>query len=163
VGPEDTLQHAAAEGTDEGGPTSTISVRKLTPALGAEISGVDLCRGLDSNAVATIRQALLDHEVIFFRDQPMDTDEQLRFARAFGEIELPLFRTTSSPRQEVLVLDQVEPRGEGADSWHADNTYMDAPPMASILQALQLPSVGGDTCRACPPPTTPSPQLCNGS
>jgi taurine dioxygenase len=130
------------------GPSSGISVRKITPAIGAEVSGIDLSRGLDSHGAAAIRQALLDHEVLFFRDQPMDTDQQLRFARAFGEIDLPLFRTTSSSRPEVLVLDQVAPRGEGADSWHADNTYMEAPPMASILQALHLPSVGGDTCWA---------------
>jgi len=70
----------------------------------------------------------------------------VRFAQYFGAIDEPLFRTTTSDRPEILVLDQVAPKGEGADSWHADNTYMETPPMASILQALVLPDVGGDTC-----------------
>jgi taurine dioxygenase len=145
---EDAVQAAGRERTAESSRRHTISVRKVTAAIGAEVSGVDLSSDLDTHEVATIRQALNNHEVLFFRDQRMDTEQQLRFARAFGEVDLPLFRTTSSPCPEVLVLDQVAPRGEGADSWHADNTYMETPPMASILQALQLPSVGGDTCWA---------------
>ena len=87
--------------------------------------------------------------MLFFRDQPqLSTDAHVRFANYFGDIDIPLFRTKSSDRPEVLVLDQVAPKGEGADSWHADNTYMENPPMGSILQARMLPSVGGDTCFA---------------
>jgi taurine dioxygenase len=51
-------------------------------------------------------------------------------------------------RPEVMVLDQVEPRGQGADNWHSDNTFMAEPPLGSILKSVQLPSVGGDTCFA---------------
>jgi len=142
------VRAAQSEGAYETGSARAISIRRVTAAIGAEVIGPDLASGVDRDEAATIRQALLDHEVLFFRDQAMDTEQQLRFARAFGEVDLPLFRTTSSPRPEVLVLDQVAPRGEGADSWHADNTYMQAPPMASILQALRLPTVGGDTCWA---------------
>jgi taurine dioxygenase len=92
---------------------------------------------------------LVDYLVLFFRDQPMlSVDEHVRFAHYFGEVDLPLFRTKSSERPEVLVLDQVAPKGEGADSWHADNTYMETPPMGSILQARMLPEIGGDTCFA---------------
>ena len=78
----------------------------------------------------------------------MTTDDHIRFAARFGPIGLPPFRTTSSPRPEIIVLDQVAPKGEGADSWHADNTYMQSPPMGSILRAVGLPPVGGDTCFA---------------
>ncbi|HXQ62336.1 MAG TPA: TauD/TfdA family dioxygenase [Acidimicrobiales bacterium] len=127
---------------------ATVVVDKLTAAIGAEVRGVDLSVELDHETVALLRQALLDHLVLFFRDQRMTTDDHIRFAGYFGEIDLPLFRTTSSPRPEVIVLDQVAPKGQGADSWHADNTYMPNPPMGSILRAVLLPPVGGDTCFA---------------
>ncbi len=126
----------------------TITVDTLTAAIGAEIRGVDLSGELDGATVQVLRRALLDHLVLFFRDQTMTTDDHIRFARYFGEIDLPLFRTTSSPRPEIIVLDQVAPKGQGADSWHADNTYMENPPMGSILRAVVLPPVGGDTCFA---------------
>jgi taurine dioxygenase len=126
----------------------TITVDTLTAAIGAEVRGVDLSEELDGATVQVLRQALLDHLVLFFRDQTMTTDDHIRFAGYFGQIDLPLFRTTSSPRPEIIVLDQVAPKGQGADSWHADNTYMENPPMGSILRAVVLPPVGGDTCFA---------------
>jgi len=126
-----------------------IRVVPVTAALGADIHGLDLSQPLDDETVTLIRRALVDHLVLFFRDQkPLSVDEHVRFGRYFGEIDMPLFRTKSSERPEVLVLDQVAPKGEGADSWHADNTYMETPPMGSILQARILPPVGGDTCFA---------------
>jgi taurine dioxygenase len=126
-----------------------IAIEPLTSAIGADVRGVDLAAPLDDAAVRAIRGALNDHLVLFFRDQRMlSVDEHVRFARYFGEIDLPLFRTQSSERAEVLVLDQLAPKGEGADSWHTDNTYMENPPMGSILQARMLPPVGGDTCFA---------------
>jgi taurine dioxygenase len=128
--------------------TTALSVRQSTSVIGAEVRGVDLSSFLSEETVGALRQLLLAHKVLFFRDQTMSEEDQLRFARSFGEIDIPLFRTTSSRSPEVLVLDQVAPRGEGADSWHADNTYMATPPMASILMALRLPRVGGDTCFA---------------
>jgi taurine dioxygenase len=128
--------------------TTALSVRQSTSVIGAEVRGVDLSSSLSEETVAAVRGLLLAHKVLFFRDQTMTEEDQVRFARAFGEIDIPLFRTTSSAAPEVLVLDQVAPRGEGADSWHADNTYMATPPMASVLMALRLPKVGGDTCFA---------------
>ena len=125
-----------------------VQVQPLTATIGAEVGGVDLREPLREDEVEAITEALGRHQVLFFREQAMSAEQQVAFARRFGEIDLPLFRTTSSPVPEVLILDQVAPRGEGADSWHADNTYMETPPMASILQALHLPTIGGDTCFA---------------
>ena len=126
-----------------------IAIKPVTAAIGADVRGIDLSQPLDMATVKVLKDALSDHLVLFFRDQPMlSTDEHIRFAKYFGQIDLPLFRTKSSGRPEVLVLDQVAPKGEGADSWHADNTYMETPPMGSILQARILPNIGGDTCFA---------------
>jgi taurine dioxygenase len=131
------------------GMSVEIRIEPATASVGANVRGLDLSQPLDNATVRTLRAALVDHLVLFFRDQPMlSVDEHVRFGRYFGEIDLPLFRTKSSGRPEVLVLDQVAPKGEGADSWHADNTYMQTPPMGSILQARMLPDVGGDTCFA---------------
>jgi len=125
-----------------------VKVQRLTSSIGAEVSGVDLGSDLDAPTVAALRTALLDHLVLFFRDQELEGDRHVRFAERFGPISVPTFTTGSSTRPEIIVLDQVGPKGEGADSWHADNTYMVEPPMASILRAVQLPAVGGDTCFA---------------
>ena len=125
-----------------------ISVKPLTPTIGAEIAGVDLRDDLDASTVEQIRDALHQHLVIFFRDQDISPDDHVRFSRAFGEINIPAFKPKASVSAEVAILDQINPRGEGADRWHTDNTYMAEPPMGSILRAVQLPSAGGDTCFA---------------
>jgi taurine dioxygenase len=125
-----------------------IEIKPVTPTIGAEIRGVDLREELSSEAVQTIRQALLDHLVVFFRDQDVTPAQHVAFGRRFGELCFPPFMTDHGDDPEILVLDQVAPRGEGTDTWHSDNTFMAEPPLGSILKAIQLPSQGGDTCFA---------------
>src|SRR5437868_11103397 len=125
-----------------------IEVHPLTAAIGAEISGVDLREPLDDNTVAAIRGALLDHLVVFFRDQDLTDEQHLAFALRFGPLSVSPLSTRYQESPSVTVLDQVSPRGEGADEWHSDNTFMARPPLGSILRAEQLPGVGGDTCFA---------------
>ncbi len=127
---------------------ATLEVRPLTAAIGAELSGVDLRQELPDATVAAIRQALLDHLVVFFRGQALSDEEHLALALRFGPLSVPPLATRYQDRPTVTVLDQVSPRGEGADEWHSDNTFMPNPPMGSILRAVQLPAVGGDTCFA---------------
>ena len=129
-------------------PMSTIEIRPLTAAIGAEVSGVDLREPLADDDVACLRQALLDHLVLFFRDQDIDDDQQLAFALRFGPMHVSPLQTVHQDAPEIVVLDQVHPKGEGADEWHSDNTFLAEPPMGSILRAVQLPEVGGDTCFA---------------
>ena len=126
----------------------SIEVTPLTAAIGADVAGVDLRAPLDDDTVAAVRAALLRHLVLFFRDQPLSDEEHLAFALRFGPLSVPPLATKYQDRPTVTVLDQVHPKGEGADEWHSDNTFMDCPPMGSILRAVQLPSVGGDTCFA---------------
>ncbi len=126
---------------------SEIRVEPLTACIGAEIHGVELA-SLDDAAVKEIERALLDHLVVFFRDQKLTREQHLALGRRFGEIQVAPFGPKDAEQPEITVLDQTEPRGVGADRWHTDNTFMPAPPMGSILRALQLPSLGGDTCFA---------------
>ena len=125
-----------------------IEIQPLTAVIGAEVSGVDLAAALDASGVAQLREALLAHQVLVFRDQDLTPESHIAFARHFGEIKLPPVATRHGGPPEVNVIDQTDPRGEGADSWHADNTYTATPPMGSLLRLIQLPAVGGDTAFA---------------
>jgi len=125
-----------------------IEVRVLTPAIGAEISGVDLRQPLEGAQVEAIKEALHAHLVVFFRDQDISSEQQVAFGRAFGELAQLPFMTAHGEMPDVLVLDQTDARGEGTDVWHSDNTFMPEPPMGSILRAVLLPETGGDTCFA---------------
>jgi taurine dioxygenase len=127
---------------------STIEIMPITAAIGAEVRGVDLRDELTDVDVKILRQALLDHLVLFFRDQPVTDDEQLAFALRFGPMHVSPLQTVHQDAPEIVVLDQVHPQGEGADEWHSDNTFLAEPPMGSILRAVQLPDIGGDTCFA---------------
>ena len=119
-----------------------IEFHPTTRNIGAEVTGVDLGKPLDEEQVATIRQGLLDHLVLFFRDQHISDEEHAAFAKQFGTPNLPPMDTSGSP---IHVLDQTDPKGEGGDQWHSDNTFMRIPPMGSLLRAMLLPEVGGDT------------------
>jgi taurine dioxygenase len=126
----------------------TIRVKPLTAVVGAEVEGLSLADDLDDDTVEEIRQAFLDHHVVFFRRQQITDEQHLAFALRFGPLSIPPLATKYQDKPTVTVLDQVSPKGEGADEWHSDNTFMPTPPMGSILRAVQLPRVGGDTCFA---------------
>jgi taurine dioxygenase len=122
-----------------------FDLRLLTAAIGAEVRGVNLAEALTNEQVQALREALLDHLVLVFRDQALTTRVHIETARAFGQIKNPPVATAHGGPPEVNVIDQTQPRGEGADAWHADNTYTACPPMGSLLRVVTLPSVGGDT------------------
>jgi taurine dioxygenase len=125
-----------------------LEITPVTAVIGAEVRGVDLRDDLDDSTVAAIRQALLDHLVLFFRGQELDDEAHLAFALRFGPLSIPPLTTKFQDSPAVTVLDQVAPKGQGADEWHSDNTFMANPPLGSILRSEILPSVGGDTCFA---------------
>jgi taurine dioxygenase len=124
----------------------TLEVTPLAGALGAELSGVDLARELGAETFAEIRQALLDHLVLVFRNQTLTPDRQLALARRFGPpIVDPFIRSPDDqPELMVLVKDTHETHAFG-NVWHSDSTFLERPPLASFLQAREVPPVGGDT------------------
>jgi taurine dioxygenase len=130
--------------------TFRLDVRPLTSTLGAEVHGVSLRDAPDDPEVmAALEQALLDHLVLFFRDQHELTPEsQIRFASWFGPFEYHAFAKPHPDHAELVVLDQTTPERDGANSWHSDSSFMECPAMGSVLRAVQLPSLGGDTCWA---------------
>ena len=126
-----------------------IEIRKLTANIGAEISGVDLSQPLAQSDVDAIRKALWDNLVVFFRGQKTLEDEQhIRLGRYFGTLDLSEIQPNPIAHREIMVLDQTAPKGEGADNWHRDRTYLEKPPLGSILQCVKRAELGGDTCWA---------------
>jgi taurine dioxygenase len=123
----------------------TIEIHPVTPSIGAEIRGLDLRKPLDRESVETLRDALHAHLVLFFREQDLTEADHVAFARQFGAIQTPPLKTKYQAVPEINVLDQVSPRGDGADNWHADHTYTRRPALGSILRAVKVPPHGGDT------------------
>ncbi len=125
---------------------SNLRIDRLTPAIGAELSGIDLAAPLDSATCDAVYQALIDHLVIFFRDQAITPEIQATLARSFGEPEPPHPVYPHLPGAEsVMVLENDAKRPPDTGEWHADVTFKETPPFASILHAKVIPETGGDT------------------
>lgn len=123
----------------------SLRVRPLTGRIGAELEGVKLSGDLPSEAVEQIRAALLAHRVVFFRDQHhLDDDEHISFARLIGPLTLAHPTAGSAEGQEHIFSVDAS-RGVRPNHWHTDVTFADPPPAISVLRALVLPEVGGDT------------------
>jgi len=123
-----------------------LDIRPIAGALGAEIHGVALDRELDPEIVAALRQALLDHLVIFFRDQELPPQRFLAFGRRFGEpIEYPFVRGIEGYPEIIQVAKLEHERVNFGGIWHSDTTYLQTPPMGTMLVAREVPPFGGDT------------------
>ena len=125
---------------------SQTEIRAVAGGIGAEIGDVDLSRDLDQATIADIRQALLDHCVIFFHDQELSAQRQKAFTRRFGEIFIhPNYR---GMQEDPEILQITREPGDAriiGEEWHADATMMPQPPMGAILYAMEVPPYGGDT------------------
>jgi len=124
---------------------ASLILTPLTPRIGAEVGGVDLAEPLATETVAAIRAALLDWKVLFFRDQDIDTDQHLAFARCFGDLEVHPFAPHKPGYPEVLAITHDKDRPGKENTWHSDVTWREKPSLGSILRALEVPPVGGDT------------------
>ncbi|WP_433326126.1 TauD/TfdA dioxygenase family protein [Spirillospora sp. CA-294931] len=127
--------------------TANLEITPVGGRIGAVVGGVALSGALDDALVAGIRAALLRHKVIFFRGQDhLDADGQVAFARRLGDLTAAHPTVPSLDGQDhVLDLDYEARGAQGANHWHTDVTFLDRPPLASVLRAVTLPDRGGDT------------------
>ena len=127
-----------------------INVRPIAGAVGAEISGVDLARDVaDDATMRKIRDVWLEHGVVFFRDQTLDGDQFLRFARAMGELSRYPFVPGIDGYPDIIAVTKLADETVNFGGiWHSDTAYLDEPPMATMLLAREVPPAGGDTMYA---------------
>ncbi len=124
-----------------------IKVNPLASAIGAEITGVNIGDELENGIITEIRQALLEHLVIFFRDQNFTNPErQKAFTKRFGNLFIhPNFDIGQANPEMVYLTREPGDKSVAGESWHADTTMLKAPPMGAILFAIETPEWGGDT------------------
>jgi taurine dioxygenase len=123
-----------------------LEVRRLSGALGAEIRGIDLARGLTDELAAAIRQALLEHLVVFFRGQDLTPAQFMGVAEHFGEpVEYPMVAGIEGFPKIIEVAKLEHERINFGGIWHTDTAYLEQPPMGTLLLAREVPPVGGDT------------------
>ena len=123
-----------------------MNIRRLSGALGAEIEGVDLRQPVDTSLARAIRQVLLDHQVIFLRDQELTSEQFMLFAQAMGQpVEYPFVKGIEGHPCIIEVKKLEHERVNFGGIWHSDTTYLETPPMGSMLLAREVPPYGGDT------------------
>jgi taurine dioxygenase len=136
--------------------STLLKITKLADALGAEVGGLDLSTPISADLFSEIRAAWLEHLVLRFRGQTLSDPQVLAFSRHFGELDPPgpnpLGRPFLADHPEMNVISNIKENdvpigglGDGEAIWHADMTYVERPPMAAILYAIEIPSAGGDT------------------
>jgi taurine dioxygenase len=123
-----------------------FEIRPIGGALGAELHGIDLSADISDETITAVRQALLDHLVIFFRDQELPPDRFLALARRFGTpIEYPFVKGIEGFPEIINVAKLEHEKINFGGVWHSDTTYLQEPPMATLLVARDVPEAGGDT------------------
>ena len=126
--------------------SAAVTVAPVAGALGAEISGVDLAGPLDGGTAAAIRRALLEHLVIFFRGQTLDPRALVAAARAFGTpARYPFVKGLDEEPLAIPVLKREDETANFGGVWHSDTTYLERPPLGTLLYACEVPEFGGDT------------------
>lgn len=123
-----------------------FDIRPLSPALGAEIIGIDLNRDIDDDAFSSLRDALGAYGVIFFRDQDLTPEAQIAFAERWAPININrFFKPVEDYPMIAEVRKEPDQKRNIGSIWHTDHSYDEAPSMGSVLLAREVPEVGGDT------------------
>lgn len=138
-------------------PSNTLQVQPISPALGAEITGADIRRDDDAEAV---RAAFVEHQVVVVRNQRLTPEDQIVFARRFGPINVNrFFKSMDDHPQVALVIKEPEQKKAIGERWHTDHSYDAVPAMGSLLYAVQIPP---SRC-ASTAGTRTNPMRCSGS
>ena len=128
----------------------SLTVQPISPALGAEITGVDLSRRLRSGEFDAVHRALLDHGAVFLRDQDLHPRHLIDFASRLGPLNVhPMMKPLDGHPEVLEIRKDPEDRNNFGGSWHTDLSYLERPALASLLYAREVPPVGGDTLFAC--------------
>ena len=123
-----------------------MHVRQLTPAIGAEISGVNLGdASRDGDLFAKIKAALLQHRVIFLRDQEITRAEHVAFARRFGDLEDHPVAGSDPEHPGLVQIYRNDKRENYENNYHSDGLWRETPAMGCVLRCIECPPVGGDT------------------
>ncbi|MDP6568013.1 MAG: TauD/TfdA family dioxygenase [Alphaproteobacteria bacterium] len=124
--------------------TNSWHVKRLSAALGAEVSGVTLAQA-DDGDIAEVKRLLNEHMVLFFPDQHMAADDHIAFGHHFGPLEGHPNLKERTPEDHPELFRLAASEGGIADEWHTDLTFLDRPALLSILNMKQCPEIGGDT------------------
>jgi taurine dioxygenase len=122
-----------------------ITITRLTAAFGAIVNDINLGDELPQESIDRLTELLVEHQILFFRRQPISPQQQYRFAKRFGELHIHPIYPALAELPEIMVIDTHGDFLPDNDNWHTDVTFSPTPPLAGILAAKQLPSVGGDT------------------
>ncbi len=124
----------------------TLVVRRIGAAAGAEITGIDLSHDLTNDQFAVIHQALLDHLVLCFPDQTLSADDQIAFARRWGDLAIHPNLAGMKDHPEIIAVERRPgDTGHLGSEWHNDTTSLEKPPMGTMMYSKIVPPVGGDT------------------
>ncbi len=122
---------------------SSLAVSSINSSLGAGVDGIDLAADLVAAAVTAIKNALLRLKVLVSRDQHLIPEKQRRFALLFGELYVHPLKPYISEMLEILILEHKDDHPPPASRWHADSTFLESPPLGTLLDYLIFPPVGG--------------------
>jgi len=122
-----------------------FEIKRLGATIGAEISGVDLTTNLPQVIIDDIRQALHEYKVIFFRNQPVTSQQHVSFAARFGELEIHPFIPSNTGQPELVRFEKSFDVKGYENTWHQDVTWRECPSLGAVLHAIQVPESGGDT------------------
>jgi taurine dioxygenase len=124
---------------------TNLHIERLAPTIGAVVHDIDLAEALDDRAVRSLQDALIGHKVLFFRDQHLSHAQQRDFAARFGALHVHPFVKNVSDVPEIMVVETLPGQPTYNDIWHTDVTFIETPPLGSVLYARELPEIGGDT------------------
>ena len=122
-----------------------MKIDRLSPALGAVISGIDLNAALNAEAQHGLQAALVEHQVLFLRQQFLQAEQQRDVAKLFGDLHIHPIYPAHERVAEVMVLDSHKQDLRDNELWHTDVTFIQTPPLGCVLSAQQVPEFGGDT------------------
>ncbi|MFK7977455.1 MAG: taurine dioxygenase [Halioglobus sp.] len=124
---------------------ASLDIQPIAGALGAEIHGIDLTSSLSHSEYQTLRELLVQYEVIFFRNQDISPAQHKTLAESFGPLQRHPAYTTVEGFDEITILESTPDKPTKIEMWHSDMTFRLHPPMGTILRSVVVPPKGGDT------------------